>query len=495
MNEVEIRKIVDDEIARVSNDPSKIKYRNASVLATIKNYNKRMKKLEKSLEEAKNDIKNFKYGPGESNHAGSFLGSYADVRLNRAVNRVARLEAEIIDLTGGIKPDDYINSRAIKLKDIMMKNFLVNTRTGYAQLAKEAYDKMFNEKEEEETYEEEKTKLENRASELEDGTRESIEEKIAAANANVETETEVDVNEVDNEEIQDSVDEKFDEEAKSQAISEAFEEEYEDEDYEEEIPITPIENIQPRKMSSVTPATAVKGINDDIFAEERDVPVVAEEREEIDYKKIALKDFICLASYKLQIEATKDPEMKANVQRKLDMYQKELDEVQEHLNDDDIYDIVQLLPSEVLQQIEVVPKEEEKAIEYEEEPTEKIETTEEVVEQPVEVEEKVVNKDTGATEIGTAESIKAVKILHKENQWLEEKEAQVREEQENIAAKYEEAKRQLLATKKYLEESATAKLEQINKIEKENAQRAAELNAIFSAMDDGPKDNNSEKKK
>ena len=73
MNEVEIRKIVDDEIARVSNDPSKIKYRNASVLATIKNYNKRMKKLEKSLEEAKNDIKNFKYGPGESNHAGSIL--------------------------------------------------------------------------------------------------------------------------------------------------------------------------------------------------------------------------------------------------------------------------------------------------------------------------------------------------------------------------------------------------------------------------------------
>ena len=293
MNEAEVRKIVGEEIARVVTEPSRIKYRSSSILSTIKNYGKKLRKLESSLEDAKNDLKNFKYGPGEEKRNGSFLGSYADVRLDRAVNRVARLEAEIISLTDGIKPENYISNRAIKLKNTMMKNFVKNSYNGYSYLSAKGYDKMFGaaaeEEENDNSYEEEKEKFERNVSEIEDNVQDDINEKIAAANA----EANVDVNEVDPEETQESVDDTFDEEARSQAISESFDEE---EVEEEDSPITPIINIQPREMSKVTPATVAKGVNDEFFGEEekeeRDVPVVVKDREEINYKNIALKDFI-----------------------------------------------------------------------------------------------------------------------------------------------------------------------------------------------------------
>lgn len=494
MNEAEVKKIVDDEIARIITEPSKIKYRSSSIFSTIKNYGKRMKKLEKSLEDAKKDIRDFKYGPGEVNRDGSFLGGYADVRLNRAVNRVARLEAEIIQLTGNeIKPENYINNRAIKLKNTMMKNFVKNSYNGYAQLSAEGYDKLFNEKEAEDnedvSYEEEKAKFENKVSEFENDVQDEIEEKIAAANAEVEDE--VDVNEVDTEETQETVDETFDEEARSQAISEAFDEE----EVEEETPITPIINIQPREMSKVTPATVATGINDDVFGtEEREVPVVVEEREEINYKNIALKDFIVLAELDAHIKAERDPAIIENLKARFEKYSMELSDVQTKLSPEELSEVLQALPEEVQNEIVVISTDENEKEEVAEE------TAEEVVEEtPVEKEEiEVVKEPTVVTKENnvqstTAESINVIKILKKQNDLLEEKEARVLEEQEELTARYEEAKKKLIEKKRYLEETATERNEAIKKIEQQNAQTKAELDAIFDAVE-GSFDTNEKKK-
>ena len=494
MNEAEVKKIVDEEIARIVTEPSKIKYRSSSIFSTIKNYGKRMQKLQNSLEDAKKDLKEFHYGRGEVNRDGSFLGGYADVRANRAVNRVARLEAEIIQLTEGIKPENYINNRAIKLKDTMMKNFVKNSYNGYTYLSAKGYDEMFNEKAEEETedvsYEEEKEKFENKVSEFENNVQDEIEEKIAAANAEVEDE--VDVNEVDAEETQETVDETFDEKAREEAISEAFDDE---EVEEEETPITPIINIQPREMSKVTPATVAVGINDDVFGtEERDVPVVVEEREEVDYKKIALMDFIRLAELDAHIKAERDPKIVDNLKARFEKYSMELSDVQTKLSPEELSEVLQALPEEVQNEIVVISSDE----------TEKEEVAEEVQEEtPVEVEKEeieavkepeVVTKENNVRTT-TAESIHVLKLLKQQNELLEEKEAKVLEEQEQLTARYEEAKRQLLEKKKSLEAAANERDEQIKKIEKQNAQTKAELDAIFAAVEGSFDTNTNEKKK
>ena len=487
MNEAEVKKIVDEEIARVITEPSKIKYRSSSILSTIKNYGKKLRKLESSLEDAKKDIKNFKYGPGEATRAGSFLGSYADVRMDRAVNRVARLEAEIISLTEGIKPENYISNRAIKLKDTMMKNFVKNSYNGYAYLSAEGYDKMFGEAAEEEedevSYDEEKEQFEKNVSEMEN-VQDEIDEKIAAANA------EVDVNEVDAEETQETVDETFDEEARSQAISESFEDE-EEVEIEEQPPITPIINIQPREMSKVTPATVATSINDDVFGtEEREVPVVVEEREEIDYKKVALRDFIVLAELDAHIKAERDPAIVDNLKARFEKYSMELSDVQTKLTPDELSEVLQSLPEEVQNEIVVISTDEDEKEEVAEETREEVEEEINVVEEP-----KVATKESSTKSAATADSIEAIKILQHQNELLEEKEQRVREEQEAIAAKYEEAKRRLMEKKKYLEETANAKYEDIKKIERENAERNAELNAIFDAIDGPVNTDTNEKKK
>lgn len=492
MNEAEVRKIVGEEIARVVTEPSRIKYRSSSILSTIKNYGKKLRKLESSLEDAKNDLKNFKYGPGEEKRNGSFLGSYADVRLDRAVNRVARLEAEIISLTDGIKPENYISNRAIKLKNTMMKNFVKNSYNGYSYLSAKGYDKMFGaaaeEEENDNSYEEEKEKFERNVSEIEDNVQDDINEKIAAANA----EANVDVNEVNPEETQESVDDTFDEEARSQAISESFDEE---EVEEEDSPITPIINIQPREMSKVTPATVAKGVNDEFFGEEekeeRDVPVVVKDREEINYKNIALKDFIVLAELDAHIKAERDPKIIDNLKARFEKYSMELSDVQTKLTPEELAEVLQDLPEEVQNEIVVISSDEEVKEAAEE-------TNEEVVEEPAEeinvVEEpKVVTKENRPMEVTTADSINVIKLLKQQNDLLAEKEAKVLEEQEALTAKYEEAKKKLMEKKKYLEETATERYEAIKKIEQENARRNAELNAIFDVVE-GPTDTNEKKK-
>ncbi len=495
MNEAEVKKIVDDEIARIITEPSKIKYRSSSIFSTIKNYGKRLKKLEKSLEDAKKDLKEFKYGPGEVNRDGSFLGGYADVRMNRAVNRVARLEAEIIQLTEGIKPENYINNRAIKLKDTMMKNFVKNSYNGYAYLSAKGYDKMFNEEAEEETedvsYEEEKEKFEKKVSEFEDNVQDEIEEKIAAANAEVEEE--VDVNEVDAEETQETVDETFDEEARSQAISEAFDEE----EVEEDTPITPITNIKPREMSKVTPATVAVGINDDVFGtEEREVPVVVEEREEVNYKQLALRDFIVLAELDAHIKAERDPAIIENLKARFEKFSMELSDVQTKLSPEELTEVLQELPEEVQNEIVVISTDEDEKEEVAEEAKEEVAEETPVENEEIEVvkEPAVVTKENNV-QINTAESINVIKLLKKQNDLLEEKEARVLEEQEQLSARYEEAKKKLIEKKKYLEETATERNEAIKKIEQENAARKAELDAIFDAVEGSFDIDTNEKKK
>ena len=316
----------EDESVKQEKEARKIKFKNISFTNIGKKFDQfRIDKLEKKLVKAKEKILDTQlFNSDMKNDAKAAEG----ILLYRS-KAVAKLEAELTFLeTGKYVTVKMVESRAIKLKDLMMKNLEKNVYGMFA-VPEDKKQNIFEtqpqnvESETEKTIKEEAEKLNNKINAAQNQENEASEETENTAEDNFEN--------ITVEEAKETVDKSFEDESENistvdvenvvnQDLSQA-EDEAENTYVNEPSGVSPIENIKVKDVPEIPAATvnaeALKGINDDIFgrnnaqeseektedsevteeneedktsSEERVVPIVVPEREEVNYLEKTKED-------------------------------------------------------------------------------------------------------------------------------------------------------------------------------------------------------------
>lgn len=112
----------------------KIKFKSLSFLNISKVWNNfRLKRANARLEKAKEKVVNMEFGMGSFDRRTGDEASRAKTKILKKATAVARLEAKINFLQFGTEvTDDFVSSRAIKIKDNMMKNMRYNADAAYS---------------------------------------------------------------------------------------------------------------------------------------------------------------------------------------------------------------------------------------------------------------------------------------------------------------------------------------------------------------------------
>ena len=112
----------------------KIKFKSLSFLNISKVWNNfRLKRANARLERAKEKVVNMEFGMGSFDRRTGDEASRAETKILKKATAVARLEAKINFLQFGTEvTDDFVSSRAIKIKDNMMKNMRYNADAAYS---------------------------------------------------------------------------------------------------------------------------------------------------------------------------------------------------------------------------------------------------------------------------------------------------------------------------------------------------------------------------
>ena len=112
----------------------KIKFKSVSFQNISRVWNNfRLKQLDKKLERAKEKTLNMEFGMGSFDRRTGEEMSKAESMILRKTTAIAKLEAKINFLQFGTEvTDDFVSSRAIKIKDNMMKNMRYNANAAYS---------------------------------------------------------------------------------------------------------------------------------------------------------------------------------------------------------------------------------------------------------------------------------------------------------------------------------------------------------------------------
>ena len=112
----------------------KIKFKSISFQNISRVWNNfRLKHYNKKLEKVKEKTANMEFGMGSFDRRTGEETSRAESRILRKTTAIAKLEAKINFLQFGTEvTDDFISSRAIKIKDNMMKNMRYNADAAYS---------------------------------------------------------------------------------------------------------------------------------------------------------------------------------------------------------------------------------------------------------------------------------------------------------------------------------------------------------------------------
>ena len=112
----------------------KIKFKSVSFQNISRVWNNfRLKQLDKKLERAKEKTLNMEFGMGSFDRRTGEEMSNAESKILRKTTAIAKLEAKINFLQFGTEvTDDFVSSRAIKIKDNMMKNMRYNANAAYS---------------------------------------------------------------------------------------------------------------------------------------------------------------------------------------------------------------------------------------------------------------------------------------------------------------------------------------------------------------------------
>lgn len=112
----------------------KIKFKSVSFQNISRVWNNfRLNQLDKKLERAKEKTLNMEFGMGSFDRRTGEEMSKAESKILRKTTAIAKLEAKINFLQFGTEvTDDFVSSRAIKIKDNMMKNMRYNANAAYS---------------------------------------------------------------------------------------------------------------------------------------------------------------------------------------------------------------------------------------------------------------------------------------------------------------------------------------------------------------------------
>ena len=304
----------------------KQKLRNISFAAIGKKFDEfRAKRALKKLEKAEKNLVDTRLFQSEVKPKHGI--STAERIVNYRSEKVAKLESKINFLTTGEYPDKIaVKNRAIKLKEMMWKNFRLNSIGLYA-IPAEVKNEIVNEEIKEEAQKEVPEVAESKVEvappikeEVPLVTEDEIKKIKEAVQKKLEETTKeekVDVNQINEEEMKSVVDDNFDkqkEEITTDDIYKKIDNDLQNISIEEglikeENPIKPIEQISQKAFPVIKPVTVKENVqkdnvNDDIFTgekakkievkeenvvetkiEDRESPVVVEDRENA-YEKV-----------------------------------------------------------------------------------------------------------------------------------------------------------------------------------------------------------------
>ena len=406
----------------------KQKLRNVSFAAIGKKFDEfRAKRALKKLEKAEKQLVDTRLFQSEVKPKHGI--TTAERIINYRSEKVAKLESKINFLTTGEYPDKIaVKNRAIKLKEMMWKNFRLNS-IGLYSIPAEVKNNILqeNQKEQQENVvnEVKEDKKETPTTQIKEEVPLVTEEEINSIKEAVqrkldETSKEeaqkVDVNKINENEMKSVVDDNFDkqkEEITTDSILNKIENDLhnisiEDGLIKEESPIKPIQQMKKISLPVIKPVTVKEtaqkeNVNDDIFSgdkakkievteevvnqskvEDRESPVVVEDRENA-YEKV------------------KEDENKLN-----DLYTK-LGEVA--INDTEtakeIRNEIEQVENDFLENEEKLTEEERKQLEEEHKEDNKVSENEEVKEEIKETENEKVEEIKKASEINLSNVTKA----------------------------------------------------------------------------------------
>ncbi len=500
MNNFELKDF-DYKVSKRHAAERKIKFKNVSFLNFTNRFkNFLQKRLEKKLEKATNDAMNSKFNKFEMETTidGKTI---ADRIMKSRTEKVAKIEEKLIILgRGKIEKRNYINTRAIKLKEEMMKYVRKTGRDIYS-IPEEIKENMLNGTEKKEindtkrVIDEETIKLQDNLKNIETNVNE--EEITAVINQslnNISLENDINVAET-----KQSVDKVFDEK------------EMEDSNYSlsDESAISPIKNIKPMEFPAFSPVSVIEkklsevDLNSDVFGNspkidsipvtseennveieseeiEREMPIIAEERK-INYYEKTKDDIKKYDSLMDELKDTKinDIETAERIRNELEKTENEIIENKNNLSEEEALMLEK---------------------EFEENKQEEIkeETSENISFDYSEATARDIDKAISVTK--SPKDLKAmmerVRLLQEEEKRTQERAEQAEKQKKAKEQEFEETARKLQAYGDDLEQKCTINAEK----EKQTLEEAKEwdqaINSMLQAMNSSSniKDNNIKKK-
>ena len=406
----------------------KQKLRNVSFAAIGKKFDEfRAKRALKKLEKAEKQLVDTRLFQSEVKPKHGI--TTAERIINYRSEKVAKLESKINFLTTGEYPDKIaVKNRAIKLKEMMWKNFRLNS-IGLYSIPAEVKNNILqeNQKEQQENVVKEvkEDKKETPTTQIKEEVPLVTEEEINSIKEAVqrkldetvkEEAQEVDVNKINENEMKSVVDDNFDkqkEEITTDSILNKIENDLhnisiEDGLIKEESPIKPIQQMKKISLPVIKPVTVKEtaqkeNVNDDIFSGDKAKKIEVKE-EVVNQSKVEDRESpVVVEDRENAYEKVKEDENKLN-----DLYTK-LGEVA--INDTEtakeIRNEIEQVENDFLENEEKLTEEERKQLEEEHKEDNKVSENEEVKEEIKETENEKVEEIKKASEINLSNVTKA----------------------------------------------------------------------------------------
>ena len=406
----------------------KQKLRNVSFAAIGKKFDEfRAKRALKKLEKAEKQLVDTRLFQSEVKPKHGI--TTAERIINYRSEKVAKLESKINFLTTGEYPDKIaVKNRAIKLKEMMWKNFRLNS-IGLYSIPAEVKNNILqeNQKEQQENVvnEVKEDKKETPTTQIKEEVPLVTEEEINSIKEAVqrkldetvkEEAQEVDVNKINENEMKSVVDDNFDkqkEEITTDSILNKIENDLhnisiEDGLIKEESPIKPIQQMEKISLPVIKPVTVKEtaqkeNVNDDIFSGDKAKKIEVKE-EVVNQSKVEDRESpVVVEDRENAYEKVKEDENKLN-----DLYTK-LGEVA--INDTEtakeIRNEIEQVENDFLENEEKLTEKERKQLEEEHKEDNKVSENEEVKEEIKETENEKVEEIKKASEINLSNVTKA----------------------------------------------------------------------------------------
>ncbi len=494
-----------DELVKEEKQARKIKFKNISFTNIGKKFDQfRINRMEKKLVKAKQTALDTQLFNRDMKNDGKLAER---ILLNRT-RAVAKLEAKINFLeTGNYISPALIESRAIKLKDVMKKNLDKNVY-GLFSIPEDKKEYIFENKNEnveseiEKTIREESEKLNNKIMSVQQ------EENTDLSKENIEDNFE----NITIEEAKETVDKSFDQENKN--ISEEDIENVinidlsQDQSKENNVdnnqitigdnssPISPIEDVIIKEMPEIPLATIkedyLKGINDNIFGrnsinenvkneikdDSRDLPIVVPERENINYFEKTKEDLNKLEQLYQRLSDTsiEDKTAQNEIYSEIDNIENEIIEYKEKLTDEELSQLDATINTEEVMEEET--EEENIGFDYSE-------TT--VADMEKAIEETKSTKELNAM-------LDRINMLKQEEARTQERVNKAKEEEEEKDRIFNETMTKFIEYGKSLTEKCNKNLEAENEIKNKAKEKEAAINSMLAAMKNEPIDIQQKKK-